>query len=333
MFHIPKNTLHTNLTISNPKLRMLINTELTPELWHLDVACFFIMALEIIVRFLTCPQMYKFFQSIYNIVDLMCILPVTITVILHNVHPTFWADKSLKGLAFFLSIFGVFKILRLVKLARHNHAMSILLLALKASLRELLLLVMLMGMGILVFAYLIYFAEFNNTDGFETIPVGFWWAIVTMTTVGYGDRVPITEWGYVVGTMCAMCGMLSTGLAIPIIANNFNTMYMYARDLMIQKKRKTTQANTNKIFAEKESVPSVELHCQGASSGSELSCSGTSMGLGTVRGVQQEHETTPFRMSDGTRQHDMHISTLQVAQPENIKLQQSRFESESKHFL
>ena len=53
--------------------------------------------------------------------------------------------------------------------------------------------------GMVIFSTLIFYAEFNRPEQFEDIPTGFWWAIVTMTTVGYGDVHPTTAYGYVVG--------------------------------------------------------------------------------------------------------------------------------------
>ena len=50
-----------------------------------------------------------------------------------------------------------------------------------------------------------------------------------MTTVGYGDTVPRSGLGCFIGSICAIAGMLATGLPIPIIANNFNHYYFYAR--------------------------------------------------------------------------------------------------------
>ena len=89
--------------------------------------------------------------------------------------------------------------------------------------RELLLLSMTVSMGMLIFAGLGYALEKDEPDTmFYTLPQTLYWAIITMTSTGYGDISPRTSAGKLVASLCAICGVLCITLPIPIIVANFN---------------------------------------------------------------------------------------------------------------
>ena len=58
--------------------------------------------------------------------------------------------------------------------------------------------------SMIIFSTVIYFIESDYNDDFSSIPASFWWSVVTMTTVGYGDVVPKTVGGKCVGFICAL---------------------------------------------------------------------------------------------------------------------------------
>lgn len=69
----------------------------------------------------------------------------------------------------------------------------------------------------------------NPENDFNSIPLGLWWALVTMTTVGYGDMVPKTYVGMFVGALCALAGVLTIALPVPVIVSNFSRFYSHAQ--------------------------------------------------------------------------------------------------------
>ena len=139
--------------------------------------------------------------------------------------------------------FSIIRILRLFKLTRHSSGLKILLQTFRASAKELMLLVFFLVLGIVIFASLVYYAEriqVNPSNDFSSIPLGLWWALVTMTTVGYGDMVPKTYLGMFVGAMCAMAGVLVVALPVPVIVSNFAMYYSHtqARAKLPKKRRR-----------------------------------------------------------------------------------------------
>jgi hypothetical protein len=175
----------------------------------------------------------------------------------------------------------IIRIFRIFKLMRQYSALKILLYAVKASFRELLMLTIFLMLGVVIFASLIYFAERSQTKYFDNIPIGFWWAIVTMTTVGYGDTYPTTTLGYVVGTLCALCGVLVLALTIPIISNNFTLFYSHAQSrlkLPKEGKKKYEHHHWAKIDAPQDPVadlldPTTEINVESPANGTMVKVS------------------------------------------------------------
>uniref|UniRef100_A0A915PPL3 BTB domain-containing protein n=3 Tax=Filarioidea TaxID=6295 RepID=A0A915PPL3_9BILA len=117
-----------------------------------------------------------------------------------------------------------------------------------ASAQELLLLVFFVVLAIVIFAALVYYAERiekNPQNQFTSIPAGLWWAIVTMCTIGFGDMVPKTYLGMLVGSLCALMGVLTIALPVPVIVANFSNLYSHsqARAKLPKKRRRVLQAH------------------------------------------------------------------------------------------
>ena len=127
----------------------------------------------------------------------------------------------------YLRVFFVLRCLRTFRVLRIFHIIrgwDVLVLALRDSMWEITVLAVLFVTGMIIFSSLMFYAEYSNPESFPGIPIGLWWAIVTMKTVGYGDFYPTTSYGYVVGAVCAITGMFATSLPIPIISENFSKM-------------------------------------------------------------------------------------------------------------
>lgn len=95
----------------------------------------------------------------------------------------------------------------------------------KAARYEVGLMLVVVGIGVIVFSAAVYYAELGSGSDFESIPAGFWWAIITWTTVGYGDIVPKSIIGKIVGAFCALCGILGLSFMVPVIVAHFEHFF------------------------------------------------------------------------------------------------------------
>ena len=185
---------------------------------------------------MSCPNKCHFLKSSVNVIDYIATISFYTDLFLQQYL------SNMKNADVF-EFFSIIRILRLFKLTRHSSGLKILLQTFRASAKELMLLVFFLVLGIVIFASLVYYAEriqVNPTNDFSSIPLGLWWALVTMTTVGYGDMVPKTYLGMFVGAMCAMAGVLVVGLPVPVIVSNFAMFYSHtqARAKLPKKRRR-----------------------------------------------------------------------------------------------
>ena len=151
-------------------------------------------------RFAGAAQKCAFLKDTMNIVDVLAIAPYFVTLIIFESMPEGEDNEGFNEIRRIVGVFRIMRILRVFKLARHSKGLQSIAYTLKTSYKELALLVLFMSMGVLVFASLIFFAEKEEEETpFVSIPVAFWWAIITMTTVGYGDMYPSSGIGMFLG--------------------------------------------------------------------------------------------------------------------------------------
>lgn len=129
--------------------------------------------------------------------------------------------------------FGILYVLRMARTFRplkFSYVMQVFTQTLRASSRELYFLIFILALEVVVYGSLAYYAERSMPSSqFTSIPVSFWWAIVTMTTVGYGDMYPKTLPGRLVGCLCAISGVLMIALPVSVVASNFSLYNSYAK--------------------------------------------------------------------------------------------------------
>ncbi|KAL3314794.1 Potassium voltage-gated channel subfamily A member 3 [Cichlidogyrus casuarinus] len=195
----------------------------------IETICIVWFTFELLVRFASAPGKLEFFKEIMNVIDIVSIIPYFITLGTVLVNDQSSKQQNQTTSLAILRVIRLVRVFRIFKLSRHSKGLQILGQTLRASIRELGLLVFFLLISVILFSSAVYFAEADSdATFFRSIPDGFWWAVVTMTTVGYGDMRPVTVWGKLVGSLCAIAGVLTIALPVPVIVSNFN--YFYHRE-------------------------------------------------------------------------------------------------------
>ncbi|XP_076632487.1 potassium voltage-gated channel protein Shaw isoform X2 [Colletes latitarsis] len=215
--------------------------------FYIECMCNAWFTLEFLIRITASPNRCVFIKSSVNLIDMVATL-------------SFYLDLALQRFAShlenadILEFLSIIRIMRLFKLTRHSSGLKILIQTFRASAKELTLLVFFLVLGIVIFASLVYYAErtqYNPKNDFKSIPLGLWWALVTMTTVGYGDMVPKTYVGMFVGALCALAGVLTIALPVPVIVSNFAMYYSHtqARAKLPKKRRRVLPVEQPRVRA------------------------------------------------------------------------------------
>jgi voltage-gated potassium channel len=148
----------------------------------------------------------KYMASPMALVDLVAVLPFYLGVIF-NIDTRF---------------LRVLRLFRIFKLSRHFNAMSVLLTVIKNELATLVSAIFIMLVLVVLASAGMFLVERDvQPDTFGTIPRAMWWATITLTTVGYGDVIPITAAGKILGIFITILGVGMAALPAGIIASGF----------------------------------------------------------------------------------------------------------------
>ncbi|MDV7103133.1 ion transporter [Vibrio sp. TH_r3] len=171
----------------------------TFNLLEYGLTCLF--TLEYLVRLWCSPKPVAYAKSFYGIIDFLAILPTYLAILFPS--------------ASFLSVIRLIRVLRIfriLKLVRYLQDSNILLKSLLMSRRKIFIFFSAVAVLVTIFGALLFVIE-GPEHGFTSMPQSIYWAIVTITTVGYGDLVPQTELGKAIAAITMLLGY--SILAVP----------------------------------------------------------------------------------------------------------------------
>ena len=224
--------------------------------YTLEIISVVIFSIEYLLRLWTCnlspaykgrlKGRLKYISSPMAIIDLVAILPFYIPMII---------PIDLR----FLRVLRLVRVFRIFKLGRYSESLQMLGRVLRKKKSELIVTFFVVFLLIIIASSLIYeFEKEAQPEKFSSIPISMWWAVVTLTTVGYGDVYPVTAMGKILSSVIALlgiglfalpAGILSSGMVEELQSKKGGNESNYINDLL-----KLAELKDNGIITEEEFI-------------------------------------------------------------------------------
>lgn len=165
--------------------------------------------IEYFVRLYCVYRPWRYATSFYGLVDIVSILPVYLDLLIPGAH-SLMIVRSLR----LMRLFRIFKLDIFVNQGNH------LLTAVRQSRAKIFVFLFFVLLMVCIFGSVMYVVENKDNPGFDSIPTAIYWAIVTITTVGYGDISPVTGWGKFISSIIMIMGYAVIAVPTGIVTSS-----------------------------------------------------------------------------------------------------------------
>lgn len=196
------------------------------NLFVLETVCVAWFSFEFLLRSLQAESKCAFLRTPLAIIDILAILPFYVSLLAGlAAGPT--GSKMLERAGLVLRLLRALRVLYVMRLARHSLGLRSLGLTVRRCAREFGLLLLFLCVAMALFAPLVHLAEreLGARRDFSSVPASYWWAVISMTTVGYGDMVPRSLPGQVVALSSILSGILLMAFPVTSIFHTFSRSY------------------------------------------------------------------------------------------------------------
>eukprot|EP01126_Amoeba_proteus_P062927 TRINITY_DN8618_c0_g1_i5.p1 TRINITY_DN8618_c0_g1~~TRINITY_DN8618_c0_g1_i5.p1 ORF type:complete len:382 (-),score=50.86 TRINITY_DN8618_c0_g1_i5:232-1377(-) len=217
-------------------------------LWSLviDIISVVFFTIDYLIRFICTRSKMKFVFNLFNFFDFLAFAPMYIEWLC--------AAYGSPVVLAYLRIFRLLRVFRLLRLVRFSRTLKVAIKSLVASTDGAILIVLIIMLNLVFFSSVMYYSEssycyfdtksqsllytFNDLPTpFQSIGATFWWNIVSITTVGYGDVVPSTTLGKFVASLALISGLILLAFPIAVFGTNFYLLYTSSKHKINERKK------------------------------------------------------------------------------------------------
>ena len=203
--------------------------------WFTVLEWFFTLAftLEYVLRLLCVRRPLTYATSFFGVIDLLSILPTYLALLVPEIH-----------LLIDVRILRLLRVFRVFKLTGYVKEYTSLGRAIKASRRKILVFLSFVLMMVLVLGTVMHVVE-GPENGFTSIPTAMYWAVTTMTTVGFGDITPKTDLGRLIASMMMLLGWGVLAVPTGIVTAEMTAQRQQGTDVGAATSHRTTRTCPN----------------------------------------------------------------------------------------
>ncbi|XP_004584117.2 potassium voltage-gated channel subfamily G member 4 [Ochotona princeps] len=237
------------------------------SIFVVETVCVAWFSLEFCLRFVQARDKCQFFQGPLNIIDMLAISPYYVSLAVSEEPGEGGGERPSSGsylekVGLVLRVLRALRILYVMRLARHSLGLQTLGLTVRRCAREFGLLLLFLGVAVTLFAPLVYVAE--NESGrvleFTSIPASYWWAIISMTTVGYGDMVPRSVPGQMVALSSILSGILIMAFPATSIFHTFSHSYLELKQEQERRQARLRRLHSASAASERQLLQDTDDH-------------------------------------------------------------------------
>ena len=221
-------------TVKNIRKKISIVPSIFKENWEaydvIEVVTSLYFLVELIIRFYCCPNKVRFFKGILNIFDIVLV----VTQMLRYILAYRYRDDpdGVYQLEYELLMYlQIFRVVRLFRIIENVTAFKVLQFSVRNGKKDLGVMLMYVIVAMVILGNFVYFVE--DVEDFPSIPASFYWSIITMTTVGYGDMYPKTAIGLYSINLFRLIGQdVQKYITIHISSSNFTPYDFYCVNVL-----------------------------------------------------------------------------------------------------